>query len=90
MNNYSKRFQALLNYFNITRKDVAKITGLEYRSVRAKTASDFSRWAKFAVWVFEEMIEKDKERIKQEEILKGSECFPKTTGVMLMKKKNDE
>lgn len=53
---YSKRFNAMLKYLKITRVDIARITGLEYRSVRNATRSGkFSRWAKLAVWVFEEM-----------------------------------
>ena len=53
---YNNRFNILLKYFDITRRDVARITGFQYSALRNHTrAGNFSRWAKMIVWVFEEM-----------------------------------
>ena len=46
-------------------KDIVKITGLKYSSVRSKvTSNDFSRWLKVAVVVYETM-KKDMESKKE-------------------------
>ena len=53
---YNKRFNVMLKYLGITRVHVSKITGLSHQSVKNATIStNFSRWAKMIVWVFEEM-----------------------------------
>ena len=54
---YNTRFNTMLKYLGITRKDVARITGLGYKSVGNRTRNgDFSNWAKLAVWVFENTV----------------------------------
>ncbi len=58
MSNYPSRYRTMLRYLNIDNKDVSEITGRTYGTVRTETRPNtkrFPKWAKLAVWVFEEM-----------------------------------
>lgn len=62
MSNYPARLNALLKYFGKNKRHIAEVTGNTYDSVRSTTrpnAKVFPRNLKLAVWVFEEMRQKE-------------------------------
>jgi hypothetical protein len=58
----------MLDYFNKKNPFVAKITGLDHSTILHATGTQdrkFSKWAKFTLWVFDE-LRKEIEELKKE------------------------
>jgi len=53
------RYRTMLKYLGINNSHVSKITGLSYSHVRdSLVPQNFSKWARFTLWVFEFMLDK--------------------------------
>lgn len=53
------RYRTMLKYLGINNSHVSKITGLSYSHVRdSLVPQNFSKWARFTLWVFDEMKKK--------------------------------
>ncbi len=64
MSNYPARYKAMLKDLKINNKDVSDITGNSHDSVRSvvrPNTNGFPRWAKLAVWVWEQNKNKEDE-----------------------------
>lgn len=57
---HNARWRFMLDYIGIKNPTVAKVSGLAYTTVRKATSisGKFSNWAKFTLWVFDEMKKK--------------------------------
>ena len=58
MSNYPERYSAMLKTLKINNKKVSEITGRTHGTVRGAVMPNtkaFPKWAKLAVWVYEEM-----------------------------------
>ena len=58
MSNYNHRWRYMLDYFNKKNPFFAKLSGLSTDTIRGATGrkdSEFGRWARIVLWVFEEL-----------------------------------
>ncbi len=58
---YPIRYKAMKKDLKLTNKDIAEKIGNTPDSVQVITSTDrrFPRWAKFAIWMYEEHVKKD-------------------------------